>query len=45
MNVTDKPLTPELLGKMDAYCRAANYLSAGCRTQDSQVAERTSVRH
>ena len=28
-NVTDKPLTPELLGKMNAYWRAANYLSVG----------------
>jgi xylulose-5-phosphate/fructose-6-phosphate phosphoketolase len=26
---TDKPLTPEQLGKMDAYWRAANYLSVG----------------
>src|SRR6202011_6001653 len=25
----DKPLTPELLGRMDAYWRAANYLSVG----------------
>jgi len=29
MNVTGKPLTPELLGEMDAYWRAANYLSVG----------------
>jgi len=29
MDVTDEPLTPELLGKMDAYWRAANYLSVG----------------
>ena len=29
MNLTDEPLTPELLGKMDAYWRAANYLSVG----------------
>jgi xylulose-5-phosphate/fructose-6-phosphate phosphoketolase len=29
MNVTDEPLTPELLGKMNAYWRAANYLSVG----------------
>jgi phosphoketolase len=29
MNVTDKPLTPELLGKMNACWRAANYLSVG----------------
>ena len=29
MKVTDKPLTPEQLGKMDAYWRAANYLSVG----------------
>jgi xylulose-5-phosphate/fructose-6-phosphate phosphoketolase len=28
-NVTDKPLTPELLGKINAYRRAANYLSVG----------------
>jgi phosphoketolase len=55
MSVTDKPLTPELLGKMDAYWRAADYLSVGQiylhggenfrRTQDNQVAERTSVRY
>ena len=25
----DKPLSPDLLGKMDAYWRAANYLSVG----------------
>jgi len=29
MTVTDRPLTEELLGKMDAYWRAANYLSVG----------------
>ena len=29
MNVTDGPLTPELLGKMNVYWRAANYLSVG----------------
>ena len=29
MNKTDKPLSPELLRKMDAYWRAANYLSVG----------------
>ena len=29
MNITGEPLTPELLGKMDAYWRAANYLSVG----------------
>ena len=29
INSTDKPLTPELLGKIDAYWRAANYLSVG----------------
>ena len=30
MKLTDKPLaSPELLGKMDAYWRAANYLSVG----------------
>ena len=29
MNKTDEPLTPELLGKMNAYWRAANYLSVG----------------
>jgi XFP N-terminal domain len=29
MKATDKPLTPELLGKMNAYWRAANYLSVG----------------
>ena len=28
-NVTEKPLTPELLGKINAYWRAANYLSVG----------------
>ena len=28
-NVADKPLTPELLEKMNAYWRAANYLSVG----------------
>ena len=27
--VADAPLTPELLRKMDAYWRAANYLSVG----------------
>ena len=27
--VTDRPLAPELLGKMNAYWRAANYLSVG----------------
>ena len=29
MEVRDNPATPELLGKMDAYWRAANYLSVG----------------
>ena len=29
MNIMDKPLTPELLGKINAYWRAANYLSVG----------------
>ncbi len=29
ITLTDKPLTPELLHKMDAYWRAANYLSVG----------------
>ena len=29
MKKTDEPLTPELLGKMNAYWRAANYLSVG----------------
>ena len=29
MKVRDMPLTPELLGKMNAYWRAANYLSVG----------------
>jgi len=29
MKVTDEPLKPELLGKMNAYWRAANYLSVG----------------
>jgi len=29
MNKTDKPLSPELLRKMNAYWRAANYLSVG----------------
>src|SRR5437763_11200971 len=28
-NIMDKPLTPELLRKMDAYWRASNYLSVG----------------
>ena len=28
-NATDKPLSTELLSKMDAYWRAANYLSVG----------------
>src|ERR1035438_10599156 len=28
-NQTNNPLSPELLGKMDAYWRAANYLSVG----------------
>ena len=28
-NVTDKPLSTELLSKIDAYWRAANYLSVG----------------
>src|SRR5512141_1358328 len=28
-NLTDKPLAPDLLRKMDAYWRAANYLSVG----------------
>src|ERR1039458_5300201 len=28
-NQTNHPLSPELLGKMDAYWRAANYLSVG----------------
>ena len=29
IKITGKPLTPELLRKMDAYWRAANYLSVG----------------
>lgn len=29
MKTKSKPLTPELLRKMDAYWRAANYLSVG----------------
>src|ERR1035437_5785911 len=29
MNGKDKPLSPELLRKMNAYWRAANYLSVG----------------
>src|SRR6201994_3258634 len=29
MNAMDNPLTPELLAKIDAYLRAANYLSVG----------------
>jgi xylulose-5-phosphate/fructose-6-phosphate phosphoketolase len=29
MRVTDKPLSPDLLRKMNAYWRAANYLSVG----------------
>ena len=29
MNTNTKPLIPELLQKMDAYWRAANYLSVG----------------
>jgi xylulose-5-phosphate/fructose-6-phosphate phosphoketolase len=29
MKTTGKPLTPELLRRMDAYWRAANYLSVG----------------
>ena len=29
MNRTDKPLSPDLLRRMDAYWRAANYLSVG----------------
>src|SRR3989339_357363 len=29
MHATEKPLSPELLHKMDAYWRAANYLSVG----------------
>src|SRR5512143_4081580 len=29
MKVTDKPLSPDLLRKMNAYWRAANYLSVG----------------
>src|ERR1035437_7898550 len=29
MNEKDKPLSPELLRKMNAYWRAANYLSVG----------------
>ena len=28
-NQVDKPLSPEMLRKMDAYWRAANYLSVG----------------
>ena len=28
-NATNKPLSPELLPKIDAYWRAANYLSVG----------------
>ena len=27
--LTDRPLSPDLLRKMDAYWRAANYLSVG----------------
>ena len=27
--ISEKPLSPELLNKMDAYWRAANYLSVG----------------
>jgi xylulose-5-phosphate/fructose-6-phosphate phosphoketolase len=29
MNRTEKPLSPDLLRKMNAYWRAANYLSVG----------------
>ena len=29
METNNKALTPELLGQMDAYWRAANYLSVG----------------
>jgi xylulose-5-phosphate/fructose-6-phosphate phosphoketolase len=29
LNVTDKPLSSDLLGKMNAYWRAANYISVG----------------
>jgi len=29
MNTTDKPLSPDLLQKINAYWRAANYLSVG----------------
>ena len=29
MNTTDKPLSPQLLTKIDAYWRACNYLAAG----------------
>ncbi len=28
-NLMDKPLSPDLLQKMNAYWRAANYLSVG----------------
>jgi phosphoketolase len=28
-NATDEPLSTELLSKIDAYCRAANYLLVG----------------
>ena len=28
-DLTDKPLSPDLLRKMNAYWRAANYLSVG----------------
>jgi xylulose-5-phosphate/fructose-6-phosphate phosphoketolase len=28
-DLTDKPLPPDLLRKMNAYWRAANYLSSG----------------
>jgi len=29
LNITDKPLSSDLLGKMNAYWRAANYISVG----------------
>ena len=29
MNITDKPLSPDLLRKMNAYWRAANYSRSG----------------
>jgi xylulose-5-phosphate/fructose-6-phosphate phosphoketolase len=29
INLADKPLSPDLLRKMNSYWRAANYLSVG----------------